>query len=475
MTKKTNPFYARLAVFLLIVMTLSCNDDPTPVPAPATAEDPNIEVNKWIKEKMDYVYLWSSTIPNNVDQKKKPEEYFKALLNSQDRFSWIQPNYQELLNSLSGINKEAGYEVTFYRMSATSNDLYAQIVYIKPGSPASLTTLKRGDVITKINNTSITVDNYKSLIAQMSENHSITYRTVSIPDGAVGAETVLNLTTVEFAENPNFLSKVIKAGDRKVGYYVYNFFAPGNGGSYDSEMERIFESFKAQGITDLILDLRYNSGGAVSSAVNLASLVGSGVNASSVFTYWKYNDKVEADIIKDPKFGPSALVTNFVAKSANVGGQLTGNRVYVLTSARTASASELIINGLKPYMNVFLIGTNTVGKNVGSFSIFEENNPKNKWGMQPIVFKLLNKDKQAEYTNGFTPDIVNPDNNFVIFPLGDERESMLSVALAQITGTTGRVERTPQKQHEIIAQSLDFKRRSNQLIGDLRLPNLSKK
>lgn len=471
--KKLNPLHSRIAVFIAILILLSCNDDPVIPPAPNPTEDPNIAVNKWIKENMDYFYLWNSTIPNNVDQSKKPDEYFKALLNSQDRFSWIQPNYLELLNSLGGISKEAGYELVFYRTEAGSSNLIAQIVYIKPESPASFTALKRGDVITKINNTAISLDNYRSLIAQLGENHTLSYRPLSIKDGIFGAEAVINLTTVEFAENPNFLSKVIAVNDRKVGYYLYNFFAPGNGNKYDMQMESIFAGFKAQGITDLVLDLRYNSGGAVSSALNLASHIAKGITSSSVFSYSKYNDKVEADIIKDPQYGPSYLVTNFLVKDANVGGQLTANRVYILTGSRTASASELIINGLKPYMNVFLIGATTVGKNVGSITIYEKDNPKNTWGMQPIIFKLLNKDKQADYSSGFTPDIINPDNSLLIYPLGDEKEALLSQALSHIAGISARVGSAPQKQYEIVAQSLDFKKRSNQLIGDWRFQELS--
>lgn len=467
---KSTLFYRSIFFFLMVFGALSCKEDDA---GPKITNKENAAVNQWIKENMDFWYYWNTTIPDNVDVNKNPDEYFEALLNDEDRFSWIQDNYEELINSLNGINKEAGYEFVLYREAPGSNNVIAQVLYIKPGSPASATALKRGDVISKINNTGITVDNYRTLLGQISEDHSITYRPLlSVEDRTFGSESTLSLTTTEFAENPNFLSKVITVNERKVGYYVYNFFAPGNNKAYDNEMENIFSNFKAQGITDLVLDLRYNSGGAESSAQNLASHIGKGITSSSIFARREYNDLVEEEILKTPDLGPSFLTTKFLVKSANVGNQLTGSKVYILTGSRTASASELIINGLRPYMEVFLIGDTTVGKNVGSISLFEEDNPQNKWGMQPIVVKILNTDNQSDYSNGFFPNVVNLDNSLYIYPLGDERENLLRAALDQIAGIGGRIGRDRQPEQEILGHSLDIKKRSNQLFIDERVPRM---
>ena len=108
---------------------------------------------------------------------------------------------------------------------------------------------------------------------------------------------------------------------------------------------------------------------------------------------------------------------------------LTSGRVYILTSSRTASASELIINALKPYMEVFLIGDTTYGKNVGSISLFEENDNKNQWGLQPIVVKVFNSQDQSDYGTGFVPDVVHKDNGLYLYPLGDPKEALLSQAI----------------------------------------------
>ena len=112
-------------------------------------------------------------------------------------------------------------------------------------------------------------------------------------------------------------------------------------------------------------------------------------------------------------------------------------------------------------MDVFLIGDVTYGKNVGSISLYDEDDARNTWGMQPIVVKVYNSLNQSEYSNGFVPDIENKDNKLFIYPLGDTREELLSQALEQITGVaiTGR-KAFRGKPAEIIGHSLDGKRRS---------------
>ncbi|MFM7851365.1 MAG: S41 family peptidase, partial [Flammeovirgaceae bacterium] len=172
------------------------------------------------------------------------------------------------------------------------------------------------------------------------------------------------------------------------------------------------------GITDLVVDLRFNSGGAEAATVNLASLIGKGVDNTKVFAKRQYNANLTQQILNDPNYGAAFLSTKFVNKTQNIGNMLRNGRVYILTGPRTASASELLINGLKPYMDVYLIGSTTYGKNVGSISIYEQNDPKNTWGMQPIVVKSFNSLDQSNYSNGFTPNIKDDDNG-VLAPLGD--------------------------------------------------------
>jgi C-terminal processing protease CtpA/Prc len=395
------------------------------------------------------------------------------LYTSEDRFSWIQDNYIDLLNELQGVSKEAGYEFVLYKESSANDNVVAQIVYIKPNSPAEVAGLKRGDVISKINGQQITTSNYTTLLDATKNNYTINYKPLDVDTQQFGDEKTLSLNVVEYAEDPVYLSKVFNVNDHKIGYFVYNFFATGTDADslkYDNEMRAVFADFKSQGVTDLILDLRFNSGGSEISANTLSSLVGTGVNSSKVFFKRQYNPIVEAEILNGSS-NEDIFKRKFYDEPNNIGSQLNGSTVYVLTGSHTASASELVINALKPYMGVFLIGNTTYGKNVGSMSIYEPNDPKNKWGMQPIIVKAFNSLDQSDYSHGFTPDILNKDNSLLIYPLGDERENLLSAAITQITGVSqpGRQAAGPEDAHDVIGHSLDLKKRSYQLIIDKKI------
>ena len=459
-------FLVSIVAFLTIAT--SCDQDDDPSPDLVNADD--VHVNDWILETMDLWYLWTNELPGAPNKNQKPDDFFQSLLSDDDRFSWIQENYQELLNSLQGISKEAGFEFVLYKED-DSNTIFAQVTYVKPASPAQNADLKRGDVITHINGQLLTTSNYQQILGDISEdnNFSITYKPLLLEQQTFDVAKTKSLSTVVYNEDPNYLSKVIEVNDKKIGYYIYNFFSPGTDNDptkYDEEMHEIFAGFKAAGITDLVLDLRFNSGGSEVSANNLASLIVENPQ-DKVFFRREYNSKIENEILSDPNAGPAFLQSKLKAKAENIGSQLSG-RVYILTGTRTASASELIINGLRPYMDVFLIGDVTYGKNVGSVSLYDEDDPKNTWGMQPIVVKVYNSLNQSDYSEGFAPNIENKDNNVFIYPLGDNREALLGKAIEQITGipSSGRkAQRVEEK--EIIGNSLDSKRRSFTLTVEL--------
>ena len=137
--------------------------------------------------------------------------------------------------------------------------------------------------------------------------------------------------------------------------------------------------------------------------------------------------------------------------------------MYVLTSAGTASASELIINGLKPYMDVFLIGDVTYGKNVGSIPIEDEDNPDNLYGLLPIVTQSFNSLDQSDYSTGFTPNIAVNENTERLKELGDVNEIMLRTAIEQITGVPSSARVTKLDRVEL-ANTLESKTRTGQMI-----------
>lgn len=473
--KIISPFMKQL-IFLFLACTLaltSCKDDEVKADDGDDSDDETTEeysdIDNWILENMEYWYLWEEDLPSVPDLTLDPESFFSSLLYTDDRFSWIEEDYEELLNSLSGINMEAGYEVVLFRED--DDAVVAQIRYIKPDSPAEEAGLARGDIITHINGEQMTLSNYSTLIYDIYEDHTITYRPFSVENQTFGDAETVSLSVVEYAEDPNFLSKVIETNGHTVGYYMYNFFSSGTDDVYDDEMDAVFASFQAEGITDLVLDLRYNSGGSETSAINLASNIGVGISSSATFFTKEYNDIVEEYILSSPSLGESYLTTEFDTKANNVGGQLSEGRVYVLTSYYTASASELVVNGLLPYMDVYMIGDTTYGKNVGSVSIYEEDDPDNTWGMQPIVVKVYNSNGASDYSEGFVPDIVDLDNSLLIYPLGDEREELLSLALEQITGvaSNARKESNARVQKQL-GTSLEVDKKRFNLIIDKSVP-----
>lgn len=461
-------FFSSKSLFLLLLVgffSVSCNDDD------AIPGDSDLAINNWIYGVMKEVYYWTETIPNKVNKNQPPMDFFGSLRNPKDDFSMLFPDFAELMNSLSGIQREAGYEFFLSRACEGCNEVIGIVIYIKPGSPAFYAGLKRGDVIEKINNKFINMSNYENLMGELSNNHTLTFSRQMEGSDNFQIQPDISLNVLELQENPNFLDTVYTVDGRKVAYYVYNFFADGvnvNAGDdnrYNDQMDAIFADFKSKGVTDLILDLRYNSGGAVSAATNLASLIGPGVGSNKMFYENKWNDFYQ-QYIERQKDGEDILRRKFKDKNENIGNLIDG-RMYVLTGSRTASASELIINGLIPYMNnIILIGEKTVGKNVGSIPIEDEENAANHYGMLPIVFKIYNSAGFSEYDDGFKPDVVAYDLALPMHELGDVEETLLAEALKIIRNNGNIVSRRKESEPGIkpFSSSIDKKARTNRAI-----------
>lgn len=420
-----------MVLLLLSVLVLqACGDDDDPT---VTEVDP---VNNWILEVMDDFYLWTDQIPDNPNLALEPEDLFNSILFSGDRFSVIFRDFDELTNQLDGVVLEAGYELALVRESGTDNVIGA-ITYVKDNSPAQSLGLRRGDIIRRINGQSMNIDNLRTVVDGISQNHTIDYERFNF-DTNQSEPFQQDITVIQLAENPNFLDTTYTTQNgKKVGYYVYNFFSQGVGSStqYRDEMDQIFASFKAENVEEIILDLRYNGGGSVSSATNLASLIAPGVNSETVFFLNQWNDLLQQEFENDPRF-ESSLRGSFLDKTENIGNNLTAQRLFVLVGPGTASASELMINGLTPFMDVVIIGNTTVGKNVGSVPIEDTEDPGNHYGLLPIVFRIANSLGQSDYADGFSPgaEFQVEDLQFPLRQLGDVREPLLAAALAEIEG-----------------------------------------
>ncbi len=441
-------------MFILAFSLQSCEDQDD------VAVSGDLQVNNFIWEGLNDYYLWQADVPNLADDREeglnsflkgysKPEDLFQDLLNKPiskfpkgqaiDRFSWIVDDYTVLEQELQGTSKNDGVDFRLSYKPNSNTDLVGYVRYIIPNSDASKKDIKRGDLFTAVNGTQLTVSNYQSLLAADSYTlNMVTYNGSAFESN--GKTVALVKTTLD--ENPVFINKVITSGSHKIGYLMYNGFYA----YYDAQLNAAFAELKAQGITDLVLDLRYNGGGSIQTATRLASMI-TGQFTDKIFAKQKWNAKVNAYFAdKDAESLNNRFVNNMDGVAIN---SLNLNKIYILTTSGTASASELVINGLVPYISVIQIGETTVGKNVGSITIYDSPtlgkanvNPNHKYAMQPLVLKIVNAADFGEYTDGLKPTYEQLERVSNLGVLGDTSEPLLNVAISQITGVTTKKSQT---------------------------------
>jgi C-terminal processing protease CtpA/Prc len=218
-----------------------------------------------------------------------------------------------------------------------------------------------------------------------------------------------------------------------IGYLTYVEFVSGDNDAFLLKLDSIFDEFATAGITDLVVDLRYNPGGEISAALQLASaIVPSSVAANnSILINMKYNADFQGFLEYYSYW--EYLYLRFVNNVTNLNMQ----RVYFLTTGSTASASELVITGLDPYMDVVQIGEPTFGKYTGAWIIPDDDE---KWAMVPIVNKYANSSGYTDFVDGLAPDYVVSDDLFSAVPFGDTSDPMLDKAIELITGKKSGLE-----------------------------------
>ena len=230
-------------------------------------------------------------------------------------------------------------------------------------------------------------------------------------------------------ENPIYLSNVITQGSHKIGYLMYNGFYR----SFNGELNNAIGNLKSQGITELVLDLRYNGGGSVLTSSYLASMI-TGQFTGELYTQEHWNEPMQKQFEAN---NPSALITNFadVMSDDTSINHLKLDKLYVITTHSTASASELVINSLKPYITVKTIGTKTVGKYVASITVYDSQNlgrqganPSHTYAMQPIVLEELNKLGEND-KDGFDPTVPQPEDYGNLGVLGAADEPLLKTTI----------------------------------------------
>ncbi|WP_299001931.1 S41 family peptidase [uncultured Tenacibaculum sp.] len=456
---------------LLFIVFLSCSKDNEVVPEKEEeTEEPvvevtlNNEVNNFVWKAMNSWYNWQEDVPNLADSKddntnnyynylnsyNTPKSLFENLLYQYgeiDKFSWFIEDYVEQEKAFQGTSTDFGFRPVLVRISETN--IILLVTKVSENSPASEKGLKRGDIIIGIDGQKFTTTNVNTVVKNYSNE---TAEFILGESDGVTEKGRISLTRREVSDNAIHLSKVFNDIDgKKVGYLVYNGFRS----SYDKELNNAFANFKSEGIQELILDFRYNGGGSVLTCGYLASMIyGEGTANQEVFAKTIFNKK-------HPNSGFTLPFLNGIFQYDSNGEYLQGqdipinrlnglSKIYVITSNNTASASEMIINGLRPYINVVTVGETTYGKNVGSNTLYDSPssdytdrntaNTSHKMAMQPITFQIYNKLNQSEYVNGFTADIeVNEFsswNNFLAF--GDENEILLKAVLDNIKGVASK-------------------------------------
>jgi|TARA_R100000935_G_scaffold58927_1_gene100224 C-terminal processing protease CtpA/Prc len=359
-----------------------------------------------------------------------------------DRFSFVEDDYETLVNSLSGVSKSNGLEFGLARNEG-STDLFGYVRYIIPNSNASTKDIARGDIFTRVNGVQLNDANYISLLFGNSDTYTLGMADIS---GTVVTDNDKEVTLTKsegLQEDPILVAKTVEVNGTKIAYLMYNGFT----NSYNEQLNTVFGQFKTAGATELVLDLRYNPGGSVNSSRLLASMV-YGTNTSELYVRQRWNDKIQSMLNKEQ-------LEDYFANKTDSGTALNSlnlNKVYVLATGSSASASELVMNGLAPYVNVFHIGETTRGKNEFSVTMVDdidndyiyrsdrENkiNPSNRWAMQPLMGRNENSEGFSDYTLGLTPDVVLAEDLADLGVLGDINEPLFARAIQEITGVSAK-------------------------------------
>lgn len=338
--------------------------------------------------------------------------------------------------------------VNFIDEKGKPTDYYAFAVQsVYPASSAGAFGVERGTFIYEINGEAINQDNYISLYLELIEPTRSSVKLLA-GNGTEEPEEV-SLMATEIDPTPILMQTIFEEGNHKIGYLVYEAFEAG----YDNELLDVLSGFKTAGITDLVLDLRYNRGGHVISSMMLAGCLAGSNCKNQVFQYYRFN-KARMETVEQTKketgsdYDPSAkyFYDNFAYDNyygVNLDGyNLSQSNLYILMGEFTASSSEILVNSLKGIGVPFTtIGERTRGKNVGmEVKDFDKGNYS--YELVPITFQYYNARKETVPENGLTADYEVADWNDGYVDFGDSREPMLAKALELITKKKSAVANT---------------------------------
>ena len=361
----------------------------------------------WLNAYMQDQYFWNANLGTPNQSARSIDEYFRSLLFTPiDRYSFSQQEGQftEFFNA--GSRTGYGYSLAF--PDESQNTLKFRV--IEPLSPAAAAGLKRGDTL-------LAIDGFSASDIMNGALTSVTTagitRTFTIETSTGQAKTI-TLVSRNFALSPVLVDRVFtSANGSKVGYFAYQDFTP----SSLSALGQTFNRFRAANITELIVDLRYNSGGSVVVSRALASMIGGPSLEGQVFASIRYNPQNRNDDF-DYLFtaSPASLPAAPLAGLA---------QVFFITSPNTASASELVINSLFPFKKVVTVGATTFGKPYGFL-------PRSACDTtySAVNFETFNAAGNGRFNNGIAATCSAPDD--LSKALGDPTEARTAAALGFI-------------------------------------------
>lgn len=425
-----------LFISITVSLLVSCQDDLDDNISNGNASASLENIKDFIWKGMNIFYVYKSDAPDLGDDRfstnleyqeflssiSSPIDFFYSLLADQDRFSFIVSDFVALEQSFDGISLSNGMEFGLVRFSGTQT-VFGYVRYVVPGSPADSAGLERGVIFNRIDGVVFTPEtDFNGLLSQPS--YSIGLAELQ-GENLVRLDQEVSLNKIQLTENPIHEHKILDVQGQKVGYLMYNNFRT----SFNSELNSVFAGFSAEGITDLVLDLRYNSGGSIETAKDLSSMITGQFNGQ-IFAKQLFNENFETeDLIFD-----NQISTDEAINSLNL------TRVYILTTSSSASASELVINALNPYIDVVQIGTTTAGKFEGSVTLYDSSDFRRRnasldhtFAIQPLILKTANKDGFTGFFDGLDPDIEQSEQFSNLGVLGDPQETLLNLALREIS------------------------------------------
>lgn len=416
--------------FIALIFCGCTSDEPVSPDGPVTEDNVYLDLNKWVYSQMNRQYLWREDLPDSIkcDYNLAPREFFKSLLSDKDRFSYFTTN-----DNYNPGRSNLNYGFAYQELMDKNGDRALEILYINAPEIKN-SGLRRGDLVR------ITSD----------LGDSFTLKKVSLKNNAFteDSETLSLSRRNPFDTSTVLLDSIYSYNDRRIGYLCYLEYGD------KEDLEKPLKRFAENQISDLILDLRYNPGGYVSTCRFLSNCIVPDNAYKGIFQQCSYNDILSLEYYNNT--GDRKTYSYFETPGEYLGEQLGVlltplqlKRLFVITSSHTASASEATIICLRPYMQVTVIGETTVGKGVGSWTISD---PRFRYAIQPITMRYYNANGETTPDTGIEPDIFVSDGYLTgKLEIGDINERLLNVALSYLKGESllcNNTSRSPYAQTE---------------------------